>query len=85
MPFIPSALIVPDSQWSFCPSIPAASLFLSLFLLTTLPHLIQAIYHKKPYCTILVLSGTLQTLNYIFRILSIQIQLISVTTLRGLY
>lgn len=61
------------TQWEFCPSIPAAILFLVLFALTTTAHLSQAIYYKKPYCWVIVGSGLLQTVNYLIRVIKIMI------------
>lgn len=61
-----------NTQWTFCPSEPAAILFIVLFALTTLAHLFQAIFYKKIYCTVIICSGLIQTLNYIFRIISIR-------------
>lgn len=58
-------------MWNFCPSIAPAYVLAVLFALTTIAHLGQAIYYKKPYCWVIVISGLAQTLCYIFRILSI--------------
>jgi hypothetical protein len=58
--------------WEFCPSTPAAILFTVLFALTTFAHLLQAVFYKKTYCWVVIGSGLLQTLNYIFRIVSIK-------------
>jgi hypothetical protein len=60
------------TEWTFCPSTPAAILFTMLFALTTCTHLAQAIFYKKIYCWVIVCSGFIQTLNFIFRIVSIQ-------------
>ncbi|PYI08654.1 hypothetical protein BO78DRAFT_428014 [Aspergillus sclerotiicarbonarius CBS 121057] len=65
------ALTTPNTMWDFCPSLPAAYLFTILFALTTLAHILQAILHRKPYCWVIVMSGTIQTVTYIFRVLSI--------------
>jgi hypothetical protein len=59
-------------MWSFCPSVNAAYVLTVLFAITTLVHLIQAIVYKKIYCWVITMSGIWQTVNYIFRILSIQ-------------
>jgi hypothetical protein len=61
------------TEWEFCPSTPAAILFTVLFALTTSAHLGQAIFYRKPYCWVIVGSGFIQTLNYVFRIVSIKI------------
>jgi hypothetical protein len=58
-------------MWSFCPSLPASIVLTVLFALTTIAHLGQAIYHKKPYCWVIVASGLAQMLAYVFRDLSI--------------
>lgn len=61
----------PDTMWSFCPSIAAAYLFIVSFGLTTISHIVQAVVHRKFYCWVIAMSGTIQTLTYIFRVLSI--------------
>lgn len=58
-------------MWSFCPSIAAAYLFIVLFGITTISHIVQAILHRKFYCWVIAMSGTIQTVTYIFRVLSI--------------
>lgn len=58
-------------MWTFCPSIGAAYLLTVLFGLTTLAHIAQAILHRKLYCWVIAMSGTIQTVTYIFRVLSI--------------
>ncbi|KAJ5117611.1 hypothetical protein N7448_011243 [Penicillium atrosanguineum] len=73
MPAICPALADPaHTEWSFCPSTPAAILFTILFALTTLAHLSQAIYYKKIHCGVIVGSALAQTINYICRIISIK-------------
>jgi hypothetical protein len=51
---------------------PAAILFTILFALTTIAHLLQALYYKKIYCWVIVGSALAQTINYICRIVSIK-------------
>ena len=46
--------------------------FIILFALTTITHLVQAIYYRKGYCWVIICSGLAQTICYIFRALSIQ-------------
>ncbi|OOG00885.1 hypothetical protein ASPCADRAFT_202721 [Aspergillus carbonarius ITEM 5010] len=58
-------------MWDFCPSLAASYLFTILFALTTLAHIAQAILYRKPYCWVIATSGLIQTITYIFRILSI--------------
>ncbi|PWY79248.1 hypothetical protein BO70DRAFT_338439 [Aspergillus heteromorphus CBS 117.55] len=65
------ALSTPNTMWDFCPSVAAAYLFTILFALTTLAHLAQAIIYRKPYCWVITVSGLIQTVTYIFRVLSI--------------
>lgn len=69
--YISIALSTAHTEWSFCPSLPASYVLLVCFALTTIVHLVQAIYHKKLYCGVIVISGVAQTLTYIFRVLSI--------------
>jgi len=66
------ALITPDTNWNFCPASGPNILFLILFILTTMAHLGQAIYYRKPYCWVIVTSGVLQILTYAARQASIQ-------------
>lgn len=61
-----------NTTWNFCPSIAAAYLFAILFALTTAGHVVQAIIHRKGYSWVIIVSGLLQTFNYIFRIISIK-------------
>jgi ammonia channel protein AmtB len=58
-------------MWEFCPSIAASYLFIVLFALTTIAHIIQAVIHRKSYCWVIAMSGLIQTITYIFRVLSI--------------
>ncbi|KAH6879318.1 RTA1 like protein-domain-containing protein [Alternaria rosae] len=60
------------TEWSLCPSIPAAILFTILFALTTVAHMLQALHYKKIYCWVIVGSALAQTINYVCRIFSIQ-------------
>lgn len=67
------ALADPEhTNWSLCPSLPAAILFTILFALTTCAHLSQAVFYKKIYCWVIVGSGLAQTVNCILRIVSIK-------------
>ena len=59
-------------MWDFCPSLGASILFIVLFTATTVIHLIQAIFYKKPYCWVIVVSGLLQAVTYVFRTISIE-------------
>ncbi|KAJ5691759.1 hypothetical protein N7462_001182 [Penicillium macrosclerotiorum] len=58
-------------MWGFCPSIEAAYLFTVLFGLTSLAHVAQAIIYRKFYCWVIAIAATIQTVTYIFRVLSI--------------
>jgi hypothetical protein len=42
-----------------------------LLALTLIVHITQAIHHKKFYCFVIIMSAVMQTLSYIFRIISI--------------
>lgn len=71
--YIFPALADPDrTEWSLCPSTPAAILFTVLFALVTLAHLWQAIHYRKLYCWVIVGSALSQTICYICRIISIK-------------
>lgn len=65
----------PNSQWNYCPSFGAAILFICLYGLTTLTHILQAILHKKPFAWVLIMGGAWETAGYIFRTLSVEHQL----------
>lgn len=58
-------------MWAFCPSVGASYLFIFLFAITTIGHAAQAIIYRKFYCWVIVMSGLIQTVTYIFRVLSI--------------
>jgi hypothetical protein len=60
------------TDWAFCPSNSPAILFAVLFALTSFAHLMQALIYKKTYCLVIVSSGLLQTICYIFRVVSIK-------------
>ncbi|MCJ1467018.1 hypothetical protein MMC07_005640 [Pseudocyphellaria aurata] len=60
-----------NTQWNFCPSVGAAYLFAILFALTTCGHVAQAIIHRKGYSWVIIVSALLQTMTYVFRIVSI--------------
>ena len=62
-----------ESEWNFSPSLGAAIALLVLFFATTVTHLYQAIRYKHRYCCIIIISGLLQLLTYMFRIMSITI------------
>lgn len=59
------------SQWTFCPSVAAAYALATVFAILTTIHLIQAIHYRKLYCGVIVAAALLQTLTYIFRVVSI--------------
>jgi hypothetical protein len=65
----------PNAQWNYCPSYSAAILFICLFGLTTLTHILQAILHKKPFAWVVIMGGAWETSGYIFRTLSVEHQL----------
>jgi len=64
-------LQTPNTVWNFCPSTAFAYAAASVFAVTTFALAVQAIGTKKLYCWIIVFSGLLQTVAYIFRIFSI--------------
>lgn len=66
------ATTTPNTLWSFCPSIAPSILFIVLFALTLITHVGQAVYYRKPYSWVIIMSALWQTLTYIFRTLSIQ-------------
>lgn len=66
------ALTTEDTIWSFCPSLAASIVLLVIFLIVTVAHIGQAIYHRKTYSIVIVASCLAQALTYIFRTLSIQ-------------
>ncbi|KAJ4028957.1 hypothetical protein NW758_013834 [Fusarium oxysporum] len=72
MPRTCHALEVTDTKWDFCPNIAAAYIMTVVFVLATLTHAVQAVRYRKPYCWTIAMSGLLQTLAYLFRILSIK-------------
>ncbi|KAF4953221.1 hypothetical protein FGADI_6196 [Fusarium gaditjirri] len=65
------ALQVPNTQWNLCPSPAASILFMVLFTITTIIHLIQAIHYRSAYCWVIIMSAFWQVFAYIFRTVSI--------------
>ncbi|EGU75407.1 hypothetical protein FOXB_14082 [Fusarium oxysporum f. sp. conglutinans Fo5176] len=72
MPRTCHALEVTDTKWDFCPNLAAAYIMTVVFALATFTHAVQAFRYRKPYCWTIAMSGLLQTLAYLFRILSIK-------------
>lgn len=69
---IPALADEEDTAWTFCPSIGAAYLFTIFFALTTCGHIAQASMYRKGYSWVIIVSALFQTINYIFRIVSIK-------------
>lgn len=65
----------PNSQWNYCPSFGAAILFICLYGLATVTHILQAVLHKKSFAWVLIMGGAWETAGYIFRTLSVEHQL----------
>lgn len=65
-------LASPHTPWNFCPNTGAAYAFVIFFALTTIAHITQGILYKKLYCSVIVISGLMQTFTYIFRVVSIK-------------
>ncbi|KAJ7276817.1 hypothetical protein C8J57DRAFT_1584124 [Mycena rebaudengoi] len=61
----------PNFGFLYCPSFPAAVLFAALFGLTTILHVIQAIYYRKKFCWVLIMAGTWETGGLCLRVLSV--------------
>ena len=66
------ALSVPETNWSFCPSLGAAIAFTILFALTMTAHIVQAIYYRKAYCWVITMSAIWQIVAYVTRIISLE-------------
>ncbi|KAH8683928.1 RTA1 like protein-domain-containing protein, partial [Ilyonectria robusta] len=65
------ALEVHKTLWDFCPNLAASYIMMVVFALATVAHVVQAVIYCKPYCWTIAMSGLLQALAYLFRILSI--------------
>lgn len=61
----------PKSLWLFCPSYSAAIAFAVLFGLTSLAHVVQAIWHRKPFLVVLIMGGFWEVGGYISRTFSV--------------
>ncbi|KAJ7282298.1 RTA1 like protein-domain-containing protein [Mycena rebaudengoi] len=61
----------PDFSYLYCPSFPAAITFATLFGLTTILHLIQAIHYRKKFCWVLIMAGAWETGGLALRVLSV--------------
>lgn len=55
-----------------CPNLNAAYLYVVLFGLTTIAHIVQMFWHRKWYCWVIVVSAGMQTAAYVMRTLSIR-------------
>ncbi|KXL42809.1 hypothetical protein M433DRAFT_71194 [Acidomyces richmondensis BFW] len=55
-----------------CPNIGAAYLYIVLFGLTAIAHVVQMFWHRKWYCWVIVVSAGMQTAAYTMRTLSIR-------------
>lgn len=60
----------PDTLWLYCPSYSGAIAFSVLFGLTTLAHIIQAFWHRKPFLIVLIMGGIWELGGYISRVFS---------------
>lgn len=60
-------------MWHFAPSVAASAVFLALFFVTTVVHIVQAFRYRQSYCWVIVMSGIWQTLTYIFHTASVQV------------
>ncbi|KAK3675355.1 hypothetical protein LTR78_004865 [Recurvomyces mirabilis] len=67
-----AALTADNTNWGFCPNLPAAYLFAILFGLTLIAHIVQMIWQRKWYCWVVCLSAAMQVATYVLRILSIK-------------
>jgi RTA1 like protein len=68
-----SAFNDPDTHWSrYCPSWPAAIVFCSLFGVTLVLHIAQAIYYKKVFLWVLIMGATWEFIAAATRVVSIQ-------------
>jgi hypothetical protein len=65
----------PKAQWLYCPSYAGAITFSALFGLTTLAHLVQAFYHRKPFTWVLIMGAAWEVIGYVTRTLSVRDQL----------
>ncbi|KAJ4148690.1 hypothetical protein NW765_017557 [Fusarium oxysporum] len=72
MPQTCHALEVDKPMWDFCPNLAASYIMMVVFALATLAHVAQTIIYRKPYCWTIAISGLLQTLAYLLRVLSIE-------------
>ncbi|KAL5345294.1 hypothetical protein ACLOAV_009664 [Pseudogymnoascus australis] len=59
----------PDAQWPYCPSYGGAIAFTVLFGVATLAHYIQAFAYRKPFCWVVCMASTWETLGFGFRIM----------------
>jgi hypothetical protein len=66
------AVQVKDSQWNFCPNIGVAYFYAVIFGILFVGHTVQAFIYRKFYSLVIIISAGLQTVTFIFRILSIK-------------
>lgn len=63
-------VITDNSSYLYCPSTAAAILFSTLFGLSTVIHLIQAIIYRKKFCWVIIMAGIWETAGFVIRIFS---------------
>jgi hypothetical protein len=61
----------PNSGWGFCPNVGVSYLYAIMFGILFITHFVQMIVYRKLYSLVIVFSAFLQTLVFVFRILSI--------------
>lgn len=61
----------PKSLWLFCPSYGAAIAFAVLFGLITLAHVVQAVWHRKPFLMVLITGSLWEAGGYVARTFSV--------------
>ncbi|KAK5126802.1 hypothetical protein LTR85_009736 [Meristemomyces frigidus] len=67
------AITDPNTTWpAMCPNLGAAYAYAVFFGVTTIAHVVQMFWTRKPYCWVIAVSAALQTAAYILRILSIK-------------
>ncbi|KAF7291107.1 RTA1-domain-containing protein [Mycena indigotica] len=58
-------------NFMYCPSFPAAVFFTSLFGLSLIAHVIQAMHYRKAFCWVLIMGASWETAGFALRVMSV--------------
>ncbi|KAH7383135.1 RTA1 like protein-domain-containing protein [Cadophora sp. MPI-SDFR-AT-0126] len=62
----------PQNMWTYCPSLPLSTVFLTLYFFTTTLHIYQARKYRKKFCWVLIMGAIWETAAFAIRCVSIE-------------